>query len=536
MLEKEMLSKLLITMTSDIESNKKKILNHFGNINIRDEDNQSLLHIFVDNKYNEENCFLVIKTLLEMGLSPNLESDFKYNFIQTALYTGYSETFILKIVDEAFKYSLYVNHQDSDKDTVIHTAIYSDDYLGKIDNLLKKYISHGFDIYLICGEARNIIEAMESEYEKYTEEDINRVKIIYEESKKIIKERNKEIYNTPKKNEIKNNTNNEISEIKEQKQQPIVPKNVERKPVNYQLIEELEQYGEVLNYKKFNSCPTIGREEEVMRLMVALAKDTTSPILIGESGVGKTAIADEIAYRISTGVVPKFLQDKIVLEINPETIASNTKYAGEFEAKALKLMKLVEENNVILLINEIHTIYGIGTTENNDRDLASIIKKWIDRSKIKIIGTTTKKEYDKYFSKDALKRRFDTIIIEEPNEELIYTIIKKVIIDYTVKKSMPIKDENTLDKIIEALIEVTKEKNRKFDDKLCNPALSISIIDQAFAFALVFEDEYIEEHHFAKAIEWCERIYKTSKEKALIKLNDKKEKITQGTRILQFKK
>lgn len=539
MLEKEMLSKLLITMTSDIESNKKKILNHFGNINIRDEENQSLLHIFVDNKYNEENCFLVIKTLLEMGLSPNSESDFKYNFIQTALYAGYSEEFILKIVEEAFKYSLYVNHQDLDKDTVIHTAIYSDDYLGKIDNLLKIYISHGFDIDLICGEARNIIEAMESEYKKYTEEDINSVKAIYEERKKVIKERNKELYNTPKQNQLKNSSNvnnNEIREIKEQKQQPIVQKNIERKPVNYQLIEELEQYGEVLNYKKFNSCPTIGREEEVMRLMVALAKDTTSPILIGESGVGKTAIANEIAYRISSGLVPKFLKDKIVLEINPETIASNTKYTGEFEAKVLKLMKLVKENDVILLINEIHTIYGIGTSENNDRDLASILKKYLDKGTLKIIGTTTKKEYDKYFSKDALKRRFDMILIEEPKDELIYTIIKKVIIDYTVKKSIPIKDENTLEKIIEALIEVTKEKNRKFDDKLCNPALSISIIDQAFAFALVFEDEYIEEHHFVKAIEWCERIYKTSKEKALIKLNDKKENITQGTRILQFKK
>ena len=110
--------------------------------------------------------------------------------------------------------------------------------------------------------------------------------------------------------------------------------------------------------------------------MVALAKDTTSPILIGESGVGKTAIANEIAYRISSGLVPKFLKDKIVLEINPETIASNTKYTGEFEAKVLKLMKLVKENDVILLINEIHTIYGIGTTENNDRDLASILKKY----------------------------------------------------------------------------------------------------------------------------------------------------------------
>ena len=153
MLEKETLSRLVMTMTQDIESNKKKLLNAFGNINIKDDSNQSLLHIFVDEKYDEVRCFLVIRTLLEMGLSPNSEDDFKYNFIQTALYTGYSETFILNIVKEAFKYYLYVNHQDSDKDTVIHTAIYSDDYLGKIDELLKLYISYGFDIDLICKEA-----------------------------------------------------------------------------------------------------------------------------------------------------------------------------------------------------------------------------------------------------------------------------------------------------------------------------------------------------------------------------------------------
>lgn len=528
MLEKETLSKLIMTMTTDIESNKKKLINTFGNINIKDDSNQSLLHIFVDEKYDEIKCFLVIRTLLEMGLDPNLEDDFKYNFIQTALYAGYSEKFILNIVQEAFKYNLYVNHQDSDKDTVIHTAIYSDDYLGKIDDLLKIYISHGFDIDSICKEGRNIIEAMKFQYDKYKEEDVKRLKVIYEERKKVIKERNKEIYNKPKENKFNINNNKNI------KQKEDKPKQIERQPLNQKVIEQLEQFGEVLNYRKYSFCPTVGRDEEVMKLMIALAKDTTSPILVGESGVGKSAIADEIAYRISTGTVPKFLQGKIILEINPETIAQGCEYVGKFEEKVSRLLKLVEENNVILLINEIHTVHGPGTTSKNDNDFAAMLKKQLDRKALKVIGTTTKKEYTEYFSKTALKRRFDTIFIEEPNDDLLYTILEKVIIDYTVKKSLPIKDENTLDKIIKALIEVTNEKHRKYDDKLCNPALSISIIDQAFAFAVVFEDEYIEEHHFIKAIEWCERIYNTSKEKVINKLQNKEN--AQRPIILQFKK
>ena len=542
MLKKEELTKFLMTITTDIELNKKKILNYFGNINIKDEDNQSLLHIFVDSKYDETKCFLAIRTLLEMGLNPNIEADFEYNFIQTALYTGYSEQFILNIVKEAFKYSLNVNHQDSDKDTVIHTAIYSDDYFGRIDDLLKIYISHGFDIDLICKEARNIVEAMESEYNKYLEEDIERVKTIYNERKRIISQRNKEIYNTQKNEKQKENKKQNIEvkevkkEIKPQEQKPLIQKPQEIKPLDPKVIEQLEQYGEVLNYKKYTSCPTIGREEEGVKLMVALAKDTTSPILIGESGVGKTAIADEIAYRISTGLVPKFLQGKIILEINPETIAEGCEYVGKFEEKVSNLLKLIEENNVILLINEIHTVHGPGSSSKKDVDFAAIMKKHLDRKVLKVIGTTTKEEYKQYFSTTALKRRFDTIIVEEPKDDLLYTILEKVIIDYTVKKTLPVKDENTLHKIIEALIEVTKEKNRKYDDKLCNPALSISIIDQAFAFALVFEDEYIEEHHFVKAIESCERIYKASKEKTLVKLNNKNENNSQGAKILQFKK
>ena len=555
MLEKDVLIKLVDAMTNDLESNKKKLRLHFGNIKlVNGENKQTLLHIFVDEKYDEEKCFEVIRSLLAMGVNPNHIDDLGYNFIQLALYTGYSEEFMLKIATEAFKYGLNPNHQDTDKDTAIHSAIYSEDYFGKIEELLKLYIQNGFNVNLICQMGYDVPNAMlyMNKYIKengikmplYKTEEIKSVRVICTSnaSKKILNMLKGQTDNILK-NKSKDSNEVVMSDRTERNEIPLPPQEIKKEVVqpkvteiSSSLIKELEKYGTVLNSKKFTSSCAVGREEEILRLMVSLAKENSTPMLIGKSGVGKTAIADELAYRISIGAVPKFLQGKIVLEINPETLASNTKYTGEFEAKVLDLMRLVEENDVILLINEIHTIYGVGSSENNDRDLASIIKKYIDRNKIRVIGTTTKEEYTHYFSSSALKRRFDTINVEEPNDDLLYTILEKVMIDYVIKKGIQFKDENKMHKIIELLIEVTKPNHRKYDDKLCNPALAISIIDEAFANALVFEDEYIEEHHFVKAIEWCERIYPTSKERVIAKLKEQKEEKNQRTIILQFKK
>ena len=125
MISKNNIRSLVSKMTDDIQSNIKKIK----------RDNQSILHILVDDKYDETKCFLAIKSLLEIGLSPNLEADYNYNFIQTALYAGYSEKFILNIITESLKHNLNVNHVDGDKDTIMHTAIYSDDYLGEVERI-----------------------------------------------------------------------------------------------------------------------------------------------------------------------------------------------------------------------------------------------------------------------------------------------------------------------------------------------------------------------------------------------------------------
>ena len=161
MLEKDVLIKLVDAMTNDLESNKKKLRLHFGNIKLVNAENkQTLLHIFVDEKYDEEKCFEVIRSLLAMGVNPNHIDDLGYNFIQLALYTGYSEEFMLKIATEAFKYGLNPNHQDTDKDTAIHSAIYSEDYFGKIDELLKLYIQNGFNVNLTCQMGYDVPNAM----------------------------------------------------------------------------------------------------------------------------------------------------------------------------------------------------------------------------------------------------------------------------------------------------------------------------------------------------------------------------------------
>jgi len=516
------LQALINNMTEDINSNIKKIKKVYGSIKYKDEDNQSLLHIFVDHKFDENKCFLAIKSLLEIGLSPNLEDDFKYNFIQTALYAGYSESFIIKIIQESLKYRLNVNHVDSDKDTIMHTAIYSDDYLGALEAIYELLCANGFDSTKICGEGRNLLEAMH--YQKqYTPNQIQSFEGKF--SEKIIDEI-KETSSVPVKQPITNNnkvatpTVNNAS-IKQQSTQP-----------NYQTlsdkdISELEKYGKVLNKKKYIVAPTIGREKELKNLMITLAQDKKNPLIVGESGVGKTSLVDELAYRIQKQEVPNFLQGKIILEVNPNDIVAGCQYVGQFEENMSKLMKICEKNKAIIFIDEIHTIYRIGSTKGKDNDMAAMLKHYIDRTDLKVIGTTTQEEYNEYFCSDALKRRFEKIIVQEPTEDILYKIINKVIKDYTLENAITFENEHIKEHVINIIINATEKSHRDYIDIVNNPDLSISIIDKAFAVAKVYNSEFITIKHFIESFEYCDRIYESAREQAIAglkKIDNNKEK------------
>ena len=497
---------LLSEMTDDINSNVEKIKGVFGSIDYTDEDNQSILHILVDDKYNEEKCFLAIKSLLQIGLSPNLEADYNYNFIQTALYAGYSEEFILNIITEALKYNLNINHVDSDKDTIMHTAIYSDDYVGEVERIYDLLCSNGYDCTKVCSEGRNLLEAMIFQ-KQYSEKQIESFKKKFEQ-----RYPNAEQSNQPE--EIKPVVANNVSVKQEIHASTLTP------TLSDKDISELEKYGKVLNQKNYIVSPTIGREKELKNLMIALAQDKKRPLIVGESGVGKTAIVDELAYRIKTGQVPNFLQGKIILEVNPSDIVAGCQYVGMFEDNMTKLMKLCEKLDIIVFIDEIHTIYGVGAGSKSNNDMASMLKYYIDRSNLKVIGTTTEKEYQEFFSSDALKRRFEKITVKEPTEDILYQIIDKVIGDYYVKSGISFENENIRAQIVNIILNATKKSHIVYNDMVNNPDLAISIIDKAFAFAKVYDSEFITAEHFIEGFECCDRIYEPAREQTIARLKN----------------
>lgn len=223
----------------------------------------------------------------------------------------------------------------------------------------------------------------------------------------------------------------------------------------------------------------IGRDSEIERIIEILArKNKNNPMLIGEAGVGKTAIVEELARRIVTKNIPPILKNKIIISINLASIISGTKYRGEFEEKMNKIVKELENNNnIILFIDEIHTIVGAGGAEGAI-DASNILKPMLARGKAKCIGATTINEYKKTIEKDkALDRRFQKIIIEEPNEKEIINILSKIKSDY--EKFHNVRIPNEILKQIPIL-------SKKYIFGRSEPDKSIDILDEVCAKTSIF--------------------------------------------------
>lgn len=239
------------------------------------------------------------------------------------------------------------------------------------------------------------------------------------------------------------------------------------------LINEL---GVNLNNSAINNelDKVIGRDKEIERVIEILArKNKNNPILLGEAGVGKTAIVEELARRITKGNVPNFLLDKKVISLNLSSVISGTKYRGEFEEKLNKIIKELEiSQNIILFIDEVHTLIGAGGAEGAI-DASNILKPVLARGKIKCIGATTLAEYSKYIEKDkALDRRFQKVIINEPSVEETKNILIKIKHDYEKFHNVKISNE-----IINKIVDYSK---RYINDRN-EPDKSIDILDEVCA-------------------------------------------------------
>lgn len=225
----------------------------------------------------------------------------------------------------------------------------------------------------------------------------------------------------------------------------------------------------------------IGRNKEIERIIEILArKNKNNPILIGEAGVGKTAIVEELARRIVNKNVPQILKNKTVISINLASIISGTKYRGEFEEKMNKIVKELENNNgIILFIDEIHTIVGAGGAEGAI-DASNILKPMLARGKAKCIGATTINEYKKTIEKDkALDRRFQKVFIEEPNEKEITNILSKIKKDYEKFHNVKIPDE---------ILKTIPVLSKKYIFGRSEPDKSIDILDEACAKTNIFSN------------------------------------------------
>ena len=237
------------------------------------------------------------------------------------------------------------------------------------------------------------------------------------------------------------------------------------------------KYGINLNEKVKNKkyIPIVGREKEINELIEALCKkDKNNAILVGEAGVGKTAIVEALAYKINKNEVPKELQNKKIIEISMSSVISGTRYRGEFEEKMEKIIDEFKENDdYILFIDEIHTMVGTGSSDGAI-DASNILKPSLARNEIKCIGATTTKEYKKSFLKDkALNRRFQIINIEEPSIKETLNILKNVKKHYEIFHNVKIstKELNTIINIA-SKDNTKKEPDRSLEllDLICTKA------------------------------------------------------------------
>lgn len=278
----------------------------------------------------------------------------------------------------------------------------------------------------------------------------------------------------------------------------------------------LERYSKNLNdlARKGKIDPVIGRDEEIRRVLQILSRRTkNNPILLGEPGVGKTAIVEGLAQRIVDGDVPENLKSKTIISLDMGLLVAGAKYKGEFEERLKSVIKEVtdSEGEIILFIDEIHTLIGAGGGGEGAMDAANLLKPALARGELHAIGATTLKEYQKYIEKDkALERRFQAVMVDEPSVEDSISILRGIKEKYELHHGVRIKDD--------AVIAAVELSSRYISDRFL-PDKAIDLMDEAAARLRLEMDSLPEELD-----ELNRRIMQLEIEREAIRREDDREK------------
>lgn len=242
---------------------------------------------------------------------------------------------------------------------------------------------------------------------------------------------------------------------------------------------ELQSFMKILNnnYKKGTRCSILGRDKECETIWKTMQKKTKrNVILVGEPGVGKSSIAKKITHDIVNGNCPESFKNCIVVSVDVNSTIAGTIYRGQAEERFKKMIDFLEKtDNVILFIDEVHTILGAGSCKDGEMDLANALKPILAEEKVRVIGATTSEEYEKYFSKDgALKRRFRPIKVKEPTSKKVYSMLRNAISDLSAYHGV---------KISKPMVEYIVLISSCFNYETKNPDRTIDLVDLAMVTA-----------------------------------------------------
>jgi len=276
----------------------------------------------------------------------------------------------------------------------------------------------------------------------------------------------------------------------------------------------LERYGEDLTAKEYITDPAIGREAEIKQMILTLLTPEKSALLVGKPGIGKTAIVEGLAYRIIKGYVPDVLLNYQIIKINISSLMGSITNSGETESRFDALVREVSsKDNVILFIDETHLLVN----KQGGMDYANMLKAGLDRGTIKMIGATTTEEYEQYILRDrAFLRRFQKIEVAECDKPTTVEILMGTL--PKIEKKVGVTCEYTdfiKRKLMMFIVEMTDEYKRVYEIASRYPDICLTIVSNAYTYALYDNKKTVTLKHFYKAICNAKNIYEDARKKAI---------------------